>query len=209
MADRDKVMNAYIDWSKENDVQVYVMRATPIFGGPDRSSNMEFDWIDLMISPYQVAGNAWDRWLSTESGRKINEDWSETADCQVSMNPLFNMYIDREALSGNTRVMTFNWCTRREGVSWDQLLARHDAMLASRPDDSPINAWTIGYPGLGTRNVPGEFFHLLSFANASGAMAFQNVLANAEGWRQREDYMTSYASCTGENAYHVEVLNRP
>ena len=67
----------------------------------------------------------------------------------------------------------------------------------------------MGYPGLGIRNPPGDFAHYLSFADTNGLMAYQNTFANEEGWRQRRDYNTSYADCTGENVYHVQVLNRP
>jgi hypothetical protein len=105
--------------------------------------------------------------------------------------------------------MTFNWCTRQDGVSWDQLNAKHQALLAGRADDSPAKSWTIMFPGLGVRNTIGEFAHLVSYADVAGLTASQNALANQEGWRQREDYYTSYADCTGENVYQVEVLNRP
>jgi hypothetical protein len=59
------------------------------------------------------------------------------------------------------------------------------------------------------RDAPGEFANILSFEDANGLMAWQNNLANNGGWRMREDYMTSYASCSGDNVYYAEVLNRP
>ena len=105
--------------------------------------------------------------------------------------------------------MAFNWCTRNEGVSTDQLIEKHRQIASTWNTDSPIKAWTIMYPGLGSRNTPGEFAHLLSFEDASGLMAWQNATANDEGWRRRQDYETSYADCIGENVYYVEVLNRP
>lgn len=209
MADRDRVMNAYLKWAQDNEVEVFVLRLTPLYGGPDPSGNVQFEWIELLASPYATTGTAWDKWLTTDEGRRINAQWLETSECRVSVNPVFNMFLDREALSGNTRVMTFNWCTRQEGVSWDQLLARHDTMLAGRPDDSPVGSWTIMYPGLGVRNPIGEFAHLVSYPDVSSLMAYQNTLVNEEGWRQREDYYTSYADCIGENVYRGEVLNRP
>lgn len=147
--------------------------------------------------------------MNGDESQKINEQWAETADCRVSLNPAFNLYLDQEALAGDTRIMTFNWCTRKDGVSWDQLNAKHAALLAARADDAPAKSWSIMYPGLGIRNPIGEFAHLVSFADVSGLMASENALSNQEGWRQREDYYTSYADCIGQNVYSVEVLNRP
>lgn len=42
MADRDRVMNAYLKWSKENDAEVFLLRLTPLFGGaaPDSGVNL-------------------------------------------------------------------------------------------------------------------------------------------------------------------------
>ena len=64
-------------------------------------------------------------------------------------------------------------------------------------------------PGLGGRNTPGDFAHILSFADMQGIMAWQNNWANNQGWRQTQDYQASYAECTGHNTYHARVLNRP
>jgi hypothetical protein len=148
--------------------------------------------------------------LTGEDGRKINAQWQETADCRVALNAAFIVAIDQDALSErDDRVMTFNWCTRNEGVSTDQLIAKHQSLASTWNTDSPIKAWTIMYPSLGSRNTPGEFAHLLSFEDANGLMAWQNATVNEGGWRIRQDYETAYAACTGDNAYYVEVLNRP
>jgi hypothetical protein len=209
MADYDRLFNAYIKWSKDNNAETFALRATPVFGGADAGAATDYEWIDMLASSFETSGNGWEKWLNTPSGQKLNAQWQTIADCRVSLNTIFLKHVDRPALSGDTRVMTFNWCTRKEGVSTDQLLAKHNAMLASRADDSPVAAWSIVYPGLGQRNAPGDFAHVLSFKGMGAALAFQDGMANAQGWRQRQDYTASYAKCTGENAYHVQVLNRP
>ena len=209
MADYDKVFNAYIEWSKENDVQTYAMRATPLFGGPVPGSGMDFQWIDMLVSPFAVSGNGWDKWMNTESGQKLNKQWQETANCRVAFHAAASMFLDREALTHDSRVISLNWCTRNDGVTWDNLMVRHTTMAASRPDGAPVKAWTLLFPSLGIRNAPGEFAHMLSFADTAGLMAWENQLPNDEGWRQREDYQTSYVSCTGPNVYRTEILNRP
>ena len=82
-------------------------------------------------------------------------------------------------------------------------------MAAGWTTDAPIKAWLTMVPGLGGRNTPGDFAHILSFADMQGLMAWQNSWANDEGWRQTQDYQAAYAQCTGHNAYHATVLNRP
>lgn len=209
MSDHVELINDYIEWSKENDVEVLVMRGTPVMGGPNPDSGPDFQWFEMLISPYSVIGAGWDKWLSTEEGQELNERWQETSDCRVSVNPGFLLHLNAEAMAADTRIMTFNWCTRREGVTWDQLNAQHSAMAANLTNESPMKSWGLMFPELGSRNPLGEFAHIASYANMSGLMASQNVLVNEEGWRRREDYFTLYASCTGPNVYHVEVLNRP
>lgn len=208
MANYDRVMDGYIQWSKDNDVELFVIRATPIMlgGGADA----QFDFIDMLIGPYPVAGNGWDKWLNTESGQKLNAQWQEVGDCTVAVNAAFIQVIDQEALAAtDRRIMTFDWCTRKEGVSYDQLGAKHQQMASGWSTDSPIKAWVVSYPSLGSRNTPGEYAHILSFEDANGLMAWQNAQANNEGWRMRADYEASYADCIGENVYSGEVLNRP
>ncbi|MDH3645116.1 MAG: hypothetical protein OES38_23645, partial [Gammaproteobacteria bacterium] len=61
MASYDRVFNDYIEWSKENDAEVFVLRATPIFGGPT-ADGPQFEFIDMLISPFGVSGDAWTKW---------------------------------------------------------------------------------------------------------------------------------------------------
>ncbi len=210
MENYDRIIDDYIEWSKENDVEVFVMRATPLFMSTPPAGQTPIDFFEMLVAPFSVAGNGWDKWLTTEESQKINARWQDTAECRVSMNTGYIMALDQEALSAqDDRIMTFNWCTRNEGVSIDQLQAKHQQMAADFSPESPIKAWTMMVPGVGDRNMPGAFAHLLSFADVSGLMAWQNNVANNEGWRMRVDYETSYADCIGNNVYQMQVLNRP
>lgn len=210
MENYDRVIRDYVTWSKENDVEVFFMRATPLFMSAPQNGQPSIDFFEMLVAPFSVAGNGWDKWLTTEESQKLNARWQDTAECRVTMNAGFIMALDREALSArDDRVMTFNWCTRNEGVSVDQLQAKHQQMAATWNTDSPVKAWTILAPSLGSRNMPGAFAHLLSFEDVNGLMAWENTKANDEGWRTRMDYETSYAGCVGENVYHMQVLNRP
>ena len=209
MSNYDRVFNDYIEWSKDNDAEVFVLRLTPVYGGPV-ADGPQFDFIDLMISTYGASGDAWNKWLTGEEGQKLNAQWGEAADCTVSINPGVIVAIDREALSArDDRLMTFNWCTRNDGVSWDQVTETHRQMASNYTTESPIKAWTVMFPGLGMRNPPGEYAHLISYEDANGLMAFQNDFVNNDGWRRRVEYEANVANCGGENVYYAEVLNRP
>ena len=210
MANYERVVDNYIEWSKENDVEVFFMRATPLFVGGNQDGTPQFDFMEILVSPYDVSANGWSKWLGSEEGQKLNAQWQDTADCRVSMNAGMIQVIDQETLAAtDERILTFNWCSRNDGVSTDQLIAKHQQMAAGWTTDAPIKAWLTMVPGLGSRNTPGDFAHILSFADMQGLMAWQNNWANNEGWRQTQDYQASYAQCTGHNTYHARVLNRP
>jgi hypothetical protein len=210
MANYSKVVDSYIKWSKENDVEVFVLRAMPMFVSQPPNANMGFDFLEMLMGPYDVSGRGWTKWLTSEEGQKLNAQWQDAADCRVVLNPAVMQVIDQTALNArDDRVMVMNWCTRKDGVTWDQLEAKHQQVAAGWTADSPLKAWGVMYPSLGMRDAPGEFANILSFEDANGLMAWQNNLANNGGWRMREDYMTSYASCSGDNVYYAEVLNRP
>ena len=210
MANYNRVMDDYIEWSRENDVEIFVLRLTPMFLSANPNGAPQFEFIDMLISNFDTSGSSWTKWLTGADGQKINAQWLETADCRVSLNAAYIMVLDREALSAREdRVMTFNWCTRNDGVSTDALRAKHQELAADWTPENPVKAWTIMVPSLGSRNTPGAFAHLLSFEDANGLMAWQNATANDEGWRDRQDYENSYADCVGDNAYYAQVLNRP
>ena len=128
MENYDRIIDDYIEWSKENDVEVFVMRATPLFMSTPSDGQTPIDFFEMLIAPFSVAGNGWDKWLTTEESQKINARWQDTAECRVSMNTGYIMALDQEVLSAqDDRIMTFNWCTRNEGVSIDQLQAKHQS----------------------------------------------------------------------------------
>ena len=208
MKDYVASFDAYIAWSKKQSVETFALRLVPMYA-TQPNDQPEFEWIELLAAPFEVSGEAWDKWLMTEEGQALNENWQSIADCQVSLNPIATQYVDETIINKETRIITMDWCSRLPGVSYDQLQDKHDSMLANRSSDSPVRAWSIVYTGLGMRNAPGEYMHMLSFANNAGLNAYLNNYANNEGWRQRDSYQTSYASCTGQNVYFANVLNRP
>ena len=210
MKDYEDSFDDYIAWSKAEDVETYSLRLTPMFVTQPANSP-GFDWIELLVTSFENSGAAWDKWLKTDEGAKLNANWQSIADCRVSVNPVVTMHYENAlAMSkDNTRIITMNWCSRLPGVTYDQLEEKHQSMLANRVPGSPISGWSIVYNGLGMRNAPGEYMHMLSFADNAALQAYLNNYSNGEGWRNRVAYETSYATCSGQNVYFAKVLNRP
>jgi hypothetical protein len=208
MKDYEASFDAYIAWSKKQGVETFALRLLPMYV-TQPNNQPGYDWIELLAAPFEVSGEGWDKWLTTKEGQALNANWQSIADCRVSLNPIHTLYVDNTITAKDTRIVTMDWCSRLPGVSYDHIQEKHDSMLANRAPNSPVSAWSIVYKGLGMRNAPGEYMHMLSFANNAGLNAYMNNYANNEGWRQREAYQTSYASCSGQNVYFAEVLNRP
>ena len=59
------------------------------------------------------------------------------------------------------------------------------------------------------RNTPGDYTHLLTFADGAALHSYRDAFANNEGWRQRVSFGSTLASCTGENVCFAEILHRP
>ena len=96
-----------------------------------------------------------------------------------------------------------------EGVSWDQLRAKHDQIEASFPEGVENIVWAIMSPNVGAADAPGEFAHINVFPDMNAFMARQKWLSHEEGWKVRDDYTSSYASCNGDSAFIEQVLHRP
>lgn len=204
----EDMFDDYLTWAVENDQEPWAFRLKPVFKSSGQAAS--FEWIEIMASPFEKWGIGWDKWLGTKDGSRLNEQWQELANCQVAVHQVFNLYIDRERLSDDSRVITMNWCTRNEGVTFQQLSAQHRRAAASmNMDNSQVVAWNIVYPGLGARNTPGQFLHMMSYANHRDLMLSRDTFANGGGWQRRAAYEASYATCTGSNVYQAEVLHVP
>ena len=126
MADYQKMSEDYIRWSQKHDAEVMYMRAIPLFASPRKSTTPEFDFIEMLASSFEQSGQAWKKWLSTKEGQKLNDTWQSLAECRVAINSFAMRYADIETLNTlDERVITFEWCTRNEGVAWDDLAPVH------------------------------------------------------------------------------------
>ncbi len=207
MAQYDKMVSDYFKWSVKHDVEVTFVRQVPLFSHANSSNPWGYDFVEFLASSYEDSGKSWDKWLGTPDGQKLNETWQSIAKCDVKMASLFFRYADVEALnSDKDRIVTWNWCTRNEGVSADQLRAKHDALAAEFSGSLGEIGWGIYFPQIGGANAPGDFAHIVIYPDVEGLMKRQKWY-NEGGWRADSDYNTSYASCSGESA-NIETIMR-
>ena len=85
MSDYEKVFNAYVDWAKANEVDVYNARQMPLMTHADIQNPDTYEFLDIMVSSYERQGKGWDLWLTTKEGQKLNAQWQSVADCYVKM----------------------------------------------------------------------------------------------------------------------------
>lgn len=210
MEDYSNAVNNYIKWSKKNDVEVYVSRQKALFPHDNFVSDRGYDFQEILAGPHNTTGKAWDMWLGTKEGQKLAKKWQEAATCYVKWGHAYPLFTDQKALeSDEDRVVSWNWCTRKDGVSLDDLQARHGVMVEElKKDNIGLSGWFIVQPVTGAAQAPGGFVHLGFYDDVESFMKYKEAFA-AGGWADYVDYTDNYASCSGEELYSEEVLNFP
>ena len=203
-------VNDYIEWSKENDVEVYVARQTPIFPHDDFVADRGFDFLEILAGSHAVTGKAWDLWLGTKEGQKLSENWQKNAECYVKWGHAYPQYVDQEVLANDKdRVASWNWCSRNEGVSFEDLQAQHKTMVSEvEKDSNGLSGWIIMAPQTGAANAPGDFVHIAIFEDIEAYMEYKESFASG-GWKGYVEYNENFATCRGEELYSDIVLNDP
>tara|TARA_Y100000768_G_scaffold7558_1_gene5248 strand:- start:592 stop:1374 length:783 start_codon:yes stop_codon:yes gene_type:complete len=205
----DSMINDYFKWAKKNDAEVFFSRQTPLYVHNSwyRSG---IDFLEILFSTHAESGKAWDKWLGTKEGQKLNARWQELADCRVKMGASFINYIDQEAMNNdNDRIVSWNWCSLNEGVSYEDLLTEHEKRAELLKEDSlGMIAWANVYPNIGTDEAPGDFAHLAVYPNIESAQIYQQSQSSG-GWQSYRDYQRDFATCKGESYMIEKVLNDP
>ena len=192
-------------WAKL-DIELSLLRLTPMYSATMPSQPTP-EYMNLVMGNISALGAGWDAWLASTEGPKLLNDISKVADCRFKFGRGINKMIDTAALdSTDNRIMTMNWCAPKDGVSYEQLRAKHDSWLAASGDSFTAAAWNIVDPRQGAGTRQGKFMHLVSYTSASALMANENWIANGGGWKGMPDYLTSYADCEGESAWAAEYL---
>ena len=71
-----------------NDVEVTFVRQSPVFTHNSLIILINMNlW--LLFTDYETSGKAWDKWLGTKSGQKLNSKWQEIATCDVKFMAMY------------------------------------------------------------------------------------------------------------------------
>ena len=208
MAQYDRLIAKYIVWSKKHDVETTFIRANRFLThqGPDNRTNTDF--VEFLVSDHKTSGKAWKLWLNTPDGQKLNNEWQSIATCDVKMGTVYTTWADVEANNANdNRLAMWNWCTRKEGVTSDALLAKHTSIAESYPDGVGNIGWFNFIPSIGGANAPGSFANVTIFPDTEALMEHKQWIAEG-GWRVRQDYY-EYVDCQGDYVMLEEVIHRP
>ena len=208
--DYQEMIDDYFDWAKENDVDPVFVRQFPLFSHENLARPWPYDFVEFLVSDYQRWGKAWDLWLTSKDGMALNERWQSLAMCHVKQAHAFMLYADQEQMaSDDERYVTWNWCTRKEGVTFEEISAKHAEYAADMQEDSGgIIGWVVMLPHTGGADAAGEFAHVAIYPDMESFMARRSMLANG-GWQVTRDYFNLYADCTGEMLNTESVLYRP
>ena len=207
--DYDAFLQDYFVWSKKHDVEVTFIRQKSLFTHANAKNPNLYDFVEFLATDHESSGRGWDKWLTTKDGQKLGQRWSKLAKCDVKMAHAEMIWADVDKMNTDKdRVVTWNWCSRKDGVSWDQLDAKHRSAAALAGDNPGNIGWAAFYPHLGGANAPGEFAHIVIYPNVEALMKSGARHARG-GWRGLDDYYTSYANCSGQSAYLETIMYDP
>ena len=201
VSDMDKVLNSFKSWATETDYPSYLVMNTPLYV----SSQTNAQVVLQEFASFQNLATAWKKLWAEDP--KFVADFEKIASCSRSLSHYYPLHNNQNLEPDDDRIMVINWCTKNQGVSWDQMQAKHATFNFS--DD--IIYWGVMFPSAGTRDgdVPGGFAHYGVYTSIDSFMQAENMRANEGGWKLREDYYASYASCSGANVYQQTVISRP
>jgi len=207
--DYDRLIQEYFDWSVKHEVEVTFVRQNPLFTHANANNPNRYDFVEFLATDYANAGIGWDKWLSTPDGQKLNAKWQKLAQCDVKMANTFMLWADVEQMNTDSdRVVVWNWCDRKPGVTWDQMNLKHQDMINSRTTEPENIGWALFFPHFGGAQAPAEFAHIVIYPDAESLMKDASSFAMG-GWRAQEDYLNSYATCQGRSVNTETIMRRP
>ncbi|MDC0213968.1 hypothetical protein OAL14_04080 [Gammaproteobacteria bacterium] len=191
---------------EEIEAKTSVLRLTPFYSHGD-PANATADFIDMLVGPIKEIGNTWTNFLATENGPKIYNDFQSLAKCHNKLAMGTSKMINVESLNAtDERILTFNWCTPKEGISYQQLKAKHDSWLAENKEAFNASGWSVLTLRQGAGNYQGRFAHMNVFTSLNQMFDHEEWVANGGGIEGINDYYASYADCDGESSYTAEYI---
>tara|TARA_B100000405_G_scaffold217224_1_gene153734 strand:- start:583 stop:1347 length:765 start_codon:yes stop_codon:yes gene_type:complete len=196
----DKRLHKYLDTHQLRIKRDIILPSLDTYSG--------YDYGALEWATWDEWGRAQDIFSTTEEGQSIAAAYGEIEKCNRWEASVYPIMRDASVMQDATTVATVNWCKRRPGVSTDQLISKHSEIVSRIKDTHPAVWWGVAYPELGVQQgqAPGDFYHYMIYPDYKALAKAKNSQANKEGWRNLEDYYTSYADCAGQVAVDVETV---
>ena len=191
------------------DLDLGIITFTPFYDHAD-AVNTTADYITMVYGSIPAMGEAWDKWEQSEGAAKVMKGRDKVGKCHFKFNYIDYKYMDVEQLeNSDRRVVQTEWCTRRPGVSKDDLAKQHKSWLAETKEKSNFIGWAIIHPRLGQGNAPGDFFHFFIYDSVGDLMKDEEWLANGGGMQGADEYYNSYVDCGGPSVWSGTIAQRP
>lgn len=191
-----------------NTQGISLLRLAPMFSHA-MPGDSAADYLNIVMGSIPDIGASWDKWMASESAQNLMAKSNAVAECTFKFARAKNRVAKIDALDASpNRLMSLEWCAKRDNIQWDQLVERHDAWEAAYADDSPAMAWNIVAPRLGSGERQGHFMHMVSYANATQLMANEEWIANGGGSNAMRGYRDGYASCEDPAIYNATYVYR-
>ena len=177
---------------------------TPLF-----AVNAGYDYLAFMWSTWEEFGDLWNWITGTPEGQAMAHAWDDYESCEAVVSSVFPLLRQAVQEVSGPQVATAEWCTRKDGISQEQLGAKHRSIADANRENPLVAWWGVGYPQGGARTdaFPGEFFHLVTYRDMAAYAGAKQAIADG-GWRERGDYYSAYADCTGEHVLSVQNVFR-
>ena len=187
------------------DINASIMHLTPFF---TRGALFDPrpDYATMIVAPIPEFGSGWDKWTTSEEASELVADSEEVSRCIAKFHQGIPKHFDVDEIqSTDRRILTFQWCSRRPGVSIEQLRNRHDNYLQSIGEEFPAATWHILVPRLG--GGPGDWAHMQTYTSAASLMSNESRLATG-GFRSYNDYHNTYVDCGDTNVWNGTYVHK-
>ena len=205
MEDVEKFNKTFFDWTRKEGIQLNSLILTPVANAAE-ALDPTYDFVELLIAPYQTIGRMWDKVATSEEGQAQFTGWAEIATCATRFTHLVHKYSDQSAMAASdNRVVEFNRCHVHESAE-GLIKDKHARMLASRPESATNIYWGVMLPAAGgERSV---FRHLIGYPDMVSYTAALQRRSSKESMTARQEYSRIYAKCDGPSVWTGRVQSR-
>ena len=206
MEDVDTFNKTFFDWTRAEGIQPHSLILTPVANAAE-ALDPTYDFVELLIAPYQTIGGMWDKVATSEEGQAQLTGWAEIATCATRFTHLVHKYTDQAATAAtDNRVVEFNRCRVHESAE-GLMKDKHARMLASRPESATNIYWGVMLPAAGgERSV---FRHLIGYPDMVSYTAALQRRSSKESMTAQQEYSRMYAKCDGPSVWAGRVQSRP